>query len=104
MDALNLNCNNLPWQEAAGYPDGTQIKKLREQDEGTTVILKIPAGFRLGGHTHIRTEQHFVLEGQYEIGDQVYTQGTYQLFPANTSHGPFTSQSGATLLIFWQKD
>ena len=53
------------------------------------------------GHSHINNEQHFVLKGQYEIGEKVYSQGTYQLIHSNTTHGPFTAKAGAEVLVIW---
>ncbi len=97
-----VNCNAMEWEEAGdAYPEGTKMKILRNDKEGRTVLLKIPQGFRLEGHTHIKNEQHFILKGQYEIDDQVYSQGTYQLIHAGMTHGPFTSQTGAEILVVW---
>ncbi len=103
MKQITIDTNKLEWQEAEGYPQGTEIKILRRDEAGQTVILRLPAGFEISGHTHTRNEEHYVLEGQYEIGDKIYSQGTYQFFPANTSHGPFTSKGGAILLISWNE-
>jgi len=55
------------------------------------------------GHTHIHVEQHFILKGQYEINGQVFSQGTYQLIHTDMTHGPFTSETGAEVLIVWQE-
>lgn len=97
-----VNCNSLEWQDAnKGYPQGTQIKVLRDDEEGRTVILKLPKGFRMEGHTHIKNEQHLILKGQYEIEGQVYSQGTYQLIHSDMTHGPFTSETGAEILVIW---
>ena len=96
------NCNSMEWQEAGkGYPAGTKIKVLRDDDGGRTVILLLPKDFKMEGHSHIFSEQHFVLKGQYEIGEKVYRQGTYQLIHANTTHGPFSSKTGAEVLVIW---
>ncbi len=98
-----INCNSLEWQDAGEpYYKGTQIKILREDKDGRCVILKLPKGFRMEGHTHIHEEQHFILKGQYEMNEQVFSQGTYQLIHTNMTHGPFTSRTGAEVLIIWQ--
>jgi len=97
-----VNCNSMEWQDAGeSYQSGTQIKVLRDDEEGRTIILKVPKGFRMEGHTHIKTEQHFILKGQYEIDGQIYSQGTYQFIHPQMTHGPFTSQTGAEILITW---
>ncbi len=96
-----LNTDEMEWQDARGYTEGTKIKVLRDEEGARTILLKLPAGFDLEGHTHIRTEQHFVLEGEYEANGKTYGAGTYQLIPAQTSHGPYTSKTGAVLLVIW---
>lgn len=103
MKQITIDTNKIEWQEADGYPQGTKIKILRRDESGQTVMLQLQPGFEISGHTHTRNEEHYVLDGQYEIGDKIYFQGTYQFFPADTSHGPFTSQTGAILLISWHE-
>jgi len=60
-----------------------------DDDGGRTVILLLPKDFIMEGHSHIYNEQHFVLKGQYEIGEKVYSQGTYQLIQSNTTPWAF---------------
>jgi len=102
MGDMIINCNAMEWQEAGdGYPSGTKIKVLRDDEDGRTVILRLPKGFEMGGHTHIKNEQHYILEGQYRVGGKVCAQGTYQLIRSNMTHGPFTSKTGAEVLVVW---
>ena len=102
MVDMIVNWNTIPWQDAEeGYPKGTKTKMLRDDAEGRTVLLQLPAGFRMEGHTHIKNEQHFILKGEYEINGQEYDTGTYQLIHANMTHGPFTSKTGAEILVIW---
>ena len=102
MVDMIVNCNDLNWQDAGkAYPPDTKIKVLREDEGGKTIILKMPKGFRMEAHTHIQNEQHFILNGQYEINGQIYNEGTYQLIKADMTHGPFTSQTGAEILVIW---
>jgi anti-sigma factor ChrR (cupin superfamily) len=97
-----VNSNIMEWQDAAkSYSPGTKMKVLRDDEGGRTVILKIPKGFLMESHSHIRNEQHFILKGQYEIDGITYSQGTYQLIHSNMTHGPFTSKTGAEILIVW---
>jgi anti-sigma factor ChrR (cupin superfamily) len=99
-----VNCNSMDWRDAGdAYPQGTGIKVLRDDEGGRTVILKLPKGFKIGDHSHIKTEQHYILKGQYEIGGRVYTQGTYQLIHAKMTHGPYTSETGAEILVIWHE-
>jgi len=97
-----VNYNEMEWQDAGdAYPKGTKIKVLREDEGGKTVILNLPTGFKMDNHSHIKTEQHFILKGQYEIGGKEYKQGTYQLIHPHMTHGPFTSTNGAAVFIVW---
>lgn len=98
-----INCNSLEWQEAeSGFPEGTKVKVLRDDEGGRTVILRLPKGFKMEGHTHIKNEQHFILKGQYEMNGEVFSQGTYQLIHRDMTHGPYTSKTGAEVLVIWQ--
>ncbi len=97
-----VNCNLMEWQDASDkYPLGTKFKVLRDDEEGRTVILQLPKDFRMEGHCHTKNEQHYVLEGQYELEGRTCGEGTYQLIHAEMSHGPFTSETGAIVLVIW---
>jgi anti-sigma factor ChrR (cupin superfamily) len=87
------------WHNAEGYHEGTRIKKLRDDVDSKTILLKLPPGFVLNSHTHIHNEQHLVLEGEYESENRQYTSGTYRFIPAHKDHGPFTSKAGAIVLV-----
>lgn len=89
------------WQNADGYQEGTRIKKLRDDLDSKTVLLKIPPDFRLDSHTHIYNEQHLILKGEYESEGKQYSSGTYRFIPAHKDHGPFTSKAGAIILVIW---
>jgi len=89
------------WEEAEGYPVGTRMKKLRDENGAQTILLKLPKGFHLEGHTHMYNEQHLVLDGEYESEGEVYSSGTYRLIHAEKDHGPFTSKGGAIVLVIW---
>jgi len=89
------------WEEAKGYPKGTKIKILRDEDNRKTILLKLPKGFKMGSHSHITTEQHFVLEGAYSSDGEDYPTGSYQIFSSGDEHGPFMSEKGALILVIW---
>ncbi|MBN1551783.1 cupin domain-containing protein [bacterium] len=102
MSVKIINSNTMEWKDAGdSYHTGTKVKVLRDDKDGKTIILKIPKGFVMGEHFHLKNEQHFVLKGQYKIGEDVYTQGTYQLIHAKRTHGPFSSDNGAEILVIW---
>ncbi|MGD8726635.1 MAG: cupin domain-containing protein [Gemmatimonadales bacterium] len=102
MSAITLNTNHMPWQEAESYPEGTSIKLLRDEGETKSALLRLPPGFRMDAHTHTCAEQHFVLEGEYEVDGKEYGPGTYQYIPARFRHGPFASRDGAVVLVAWE--
>jgi len=92
---------DLNWEEASNYPKGTKRKVLRDQQEGKTVLLKLPKGFKMNAHSHVVAEQHFVLEGMYSSDGENYPVGSYQMFMAHDEHGPFISENGALVLVIW---
>jgi anti-sigma factor ChrR (cupin superfamily) len=92
---------NDNWEEAPGYQKGTMRKVLRDENGGKTILLKLPAGFYMAPHSHITTEQHFVLEGEYESNSLIYSSGSYQIFAPGDEHGPFSSEKGAIILVVW---
>jgi len=96
-----VNVNEMERQPATSYPAGTLWKVLRDDNGRKTVLLKLPPGFNMEAHTHLCMEQHYVLEGSYEVDEYVFGPGTYQLIPPNFSHGPFYSKDGAVLLVIW---
>ena len=94
--------NDEYWVNATDYPDGTKQKVLRDDDnKGKTVLLKLPSGFRMAPHSHITTEQHFVLEGEYTSNGITCSQGAYQIYLPHEEHGPFESENGALILVVW---
>lgn len=101
MKELSINYEEMEWEDARGYPSGTKIKILRNGGESQTFLLKLHAGFNVQDHAHIATEQHFVLDGEYESGSKKYGSGSYRLIPTRTNHGPFVSKHGATILVIW---
>jgi anti-sigma factor ChrR (cupin superfamily) len=101
MPEITRDTNQMEWKQTNAYPDGTMIKVLREEGEARSVLLKLPPGFRIDAHVHTDTEQHFVLEGEYESQGVEHGPGTYQCIPAHASHGPFSSRAGAVILIIW---
>ena len=102
MKEISLNYEEMAWEEATGYPSGTKIKVLREGNDAKTVLLKLPRGFDMEAHCHTAVaEQHFVLDGLYKSEGKTYHQGSYRFIPGGITHGPFTSEDGALVLVIW---
>ena len=102
MKESSINYEEMAWEEAMGYPTGTKIKVLRKEGEKKTFLLKLPKGFDMEAHCHTAlTEQHFVLEGSYRSEGKTYRRGSYRFIPREVTHGPFTSEEGAVILVIW---
>lgn len=104
MTETSVNAADLPWEQAAGYPDGTMRKTLHSDSKGSamTVLLKLPSGFAMDDHSHVFAEHHYILEGEYEAKGEHYRAGHYRMIPEHTNHGPFRSETGALLLVLWE--
>ena len=93
--------DQLNWEKADNYPEGTFKKTLRDEDGAKTILLKMPAGFRMELHSHITAEQNLVLKGAFTYDGKTYHEGSYQLFNAHEEHGPYYSKDGALVLVIW---
>ena len=93
--------DQLNWEKTDNYPEGTFKKTLRDDDAAKTILLRLPAGFRMELHSHITTEQHFLLKGAYTNDGIKYHEGSYQIFYDQEEHGPFYSKDGALVLVIW---
>lgn len=103
MKDVILNVEQMHWEPAVGYPEGVEQKVL-STGEGVvpkTLLLRLPPGFRMENHSHRYVEQHFVLDGQYESGGHKHLRGTFRVIPSESQHGPFTSETGAVVLVSW---
>jgi len=89
------------WENADDYFPGTKRKVLRNENGSRTVLLKLPPGFVIPPHSHITTEQHVILEGEYVNDGKKYPKGSYQLISPGEQHGSFESEKGALILIIW---
>lgn len=98
--SMNL-FDDIEWEKAEGYTEGTLRKVLRDENGCRTVLLKLPKHFHMDAHTHLNAEQHFVIEGSYSINNIPFGKGSYQRIPANEEHGKFESEEGALLLVMW---
>ena len=103
MSEILLDTKEMEWEESDAYPTGTLVKVLRDEGDVRSLLLKIPAGFRMNAHTHTTSEQHFILEGGYETSGWEFGPGTYHYLPAQKNHGPYISKNGAVVLVIWEK-
>ncbi len=103
MNAVRVNVNDLEWSGAAEYPTGTEEKVLSIGGNiaPRAIMLKLPPGWRMDSHSHRFTELHYVLEGQVESQGQKYAAGTFRVIPKEVEHGPYSSETGAIVLVIW---
>ena len=64
-------------------------------------MLKLPPGWKMDNHSHRFTELHYVVEGQIESQSKKYSAGTFRVIPKEVEHGPFSSETGAIVLVVW---
>ncbi len=63
--------DDLKWSAPAAYAKGAQLAVIKGDPtkEGMYVVrLKVPAGFKIGAHTHPNDENVTVLSGSFNIG------------------------------------
>ncbi len=101
MKEFKNSYDELNWEIATGYSEGTKRKVLRDENGAKTVLLKLPKGFNMSPHSHVVTEQDFVLEGEYISKGKKFSKGSYQIFSPHDEHGPFESKEGALILVVW---
>lgn len=102
METIKNIYDEFHWEEAKGYPTGTRMKTLRDENGHKTVLLKLPKGFSAEAHSHVFNEQHLVISGEYESEGNVFESGTYRIIHAGKDHGPFSSKNGAVILVIWE--
>ncbi|HCC71852.1 MAG TPA: hypothetical protein DEQ09_11985 [Bacteroidales bacterium] len=89
------------WQMAPEYTSQARKKVLHDEGGLKIILLKLHAGFNLAPHSHLMSEQHVILKGEYEGEGQVFPEGSYRSFKAHQKHGPFKSKDGALILVIW---
>ena len=103
MKEIQVNTNEIEWQEAKEYPPGAKEKVLSDGTGNVpkSSLLKIEPGWEMDEHAHVYTEMHYVLRGEYESQGKVFREGTFRLIPKHVNHGPFKTQTGAIILVIW---
>ncbi len=106
MKELTIDTSAMAWEVADGYPEGAMQRVLDEGSDSSprSILLRIEPGWAMTEHSHVFTELHYVLEGEYESDGEVHQAGTFRLIPRHTNHGPFSTSTGAVILIVWIKD
>lgn len=72
---------------------------LDERDGMESYLLRIEAGAACPSHSHTRTEECLVMEGEMIIGEARFHAGDYHAAPPDIPHLPIRSEIGALLFI-----
>lgn len=102
LDSVNVDVEALPWK--ATPTPGIDMKILMEEPETglLTAIFRWSPGSELSMHEHVEIEQSYVLDGEFEDEDGVYTKGNFVWRPKGHRHTA-RSPKGALVLCFFQK-
>ena len=88
-----------PW--ILGPYEGVLLKILHKDEEsgGVVVLRKFEAGIEVPAHTHpLANEWAYVLSGEWEESDTVYTEGTLFHAPKGERHGPHIARTAVLSL------
>jgi anti-sigma factor ChrR (cupin superfamily) len=94
--------DELPWKPTP--VKGVDMKVLVEDKQTgmMTALFRWAPGTSLPMHEHVEIEQSWVLEGEFEDDEGVYTQGNFVWRPAGHRHIA-RSPKGALVLCFFLK-
>lgn len=82
------------WQP--GPYEGVELMVLHKNESsgGVTVLRKFQAGSTIPAHTHPdANEWAYVLSGEWEESDLIYTTGTLFFAPKGVRHGPHVART-----------
>jgi quercetin dioxygenase-like cupin family protein len=82
------------WQP--GPYEGVELLLLHKNEStgGVVVLRRFKAGSTIPAHTHPdANEWAYVLSGEWEEGDKVYTAGTLFFAPEGVRHGPHVART-----------
>ncbi len=86
------------WQQLPVPGASVKLLSMDEQRGYAVVLGKLEAGASYPPHTHIHSEQVYVLEGDLSIGEQKMMAGDFHQAAAGTRHDVNFSEGGCTIL------
>lgn len=103
METHTLYAPEMHWEATTDFPGAAEVKVLRDDGTGkaTTMIVRLHPGGRATPHSHIGGVQHYILEGEYESGGDIYGAGTYRLLPGHADIPEISTQNGVTILMIY---
>ena len=102
LDSVSVAVDELPWKPTP--TPGIDMKILVEDKETglLTAIFRWGPGTELALHEHVEMEQSYVLDGEFEDDEGVYTKGNFVWRPKGHRHTA-RSPKGALVLCFFLK-
>ncbi len=102
LDSRIVTVDDLPWKPTP--TQGIDMKVLMEDKETglLTALFRWAPGSELALHEHIEIEQSYVLDGEFEDAEGVYSKGNFSWRPKGHSHSA-RSPKGALVLCFFLK-
>lgn len=104
MNETLIDLDRTDWEEAKGYPTGTQWKVLREEESKRTFLLQLPPNFEMEAHSSCNIAQHLVIDGEYECDGTSVKKGMYRYIPQRQTYRKLSSKNGAVILVVCETD
>ena len=79
--------------------DRMMLDRVGDEVARATTIVRYAPNSRFSQHSHDGGEEFIVLEGTFNDEHGSYPKGTYVRNPIGTSHSPFVSDDGCTILV-----
>lgn len=96
--SVTVHRNEGQWQEIV---EGVHKKQLfADADEGyQAFLLRLDPGAVVPAHSHSKTEECLMLEGEISIGDLKLSAGDYHIVSAGLDHPDIRSASGGLVYV-----
>jgi anti-sigma factor ChrR (cupin superfamily) len=97
-DTETIRGEDLPWRQA--WP-GVWVKVLKRDAEADfqITLMRFDAGGRIPAHSHRRSEECYVLEGEVMVGAHSVKAGDFHIARAGGQHPDLTSIGGALVIL-----
>ncbi len=96
--SITIRADDGEWEEL--FKGVFKKALLVDKDEGAeSYLLRIDPGAVCPAHSHTKTEECLVLEGEMIIGTARFAAGDYHAAPPKIPHLPITSETGTILYV-----
>ena len=108
-----LQTGHVPWLAGPIYArtqqalDGMNLERMEVKTlshnswtGGQTLLVRLMPGYeQTGAGSHHSSWEHYVLEGEGRLGDEIHATGCYLFRPAGRVEPPLVSEAGALLFV-----